>query len=56
MTMYKAYDPNGNPVIFESLTELRQTLDLTDDDIRKVFVGHVTTVSTGDQVITFYLR
>lgn len=51
--IYKVYDPDGNAIIFEELSDIREALDLTDEDIKKIFYPGVHKVSTGDEVITY---
>jgi hypothetical protein len=51
--MYKVYDPNGNPVFFYSLKELRYYLDLTPEETKRCFYHGVHTLENGMQVITY---
>jgi len=51
--IYKTYDPEGNALVFESLAEIANALDLNADDRRKVFYPGVHTTINGDKVITY---
>ncbi len=51
-TIYKIYDPENKPLIFENLSELKDFLDLDDEDTKKVFYPGVHTIKNGDEVIT----
>lgn len=52
MNTYKAYDPDGNAVFFNSLTAIKNALELTNADVKKIFANGAHLVSTGDYVIT----
>lgn len=51
--MYKTYDPNGNKIIFNSLSEVRSFFELSKEDTHKVFISGCATVTAwGDTEIT----
>lgn len=52
MTTYKVYTPDGFPIYFNSLTELRESLDLSEQDVQKVARAKSTAIiETGDEII-----
>lgn len=50
---YKVYDPDGYPFIFDKLSDLKDFLDLTDEEVGRVFLPGIHTVAFGVEVITF---
>lgn len=52
--IYKVYDPDGNMLIFESLTDLRIAFDLLAEDVSKCFLPGVHhNIGFGFDVITY---
>ncbi len=53
MKTFKAYDENGNAMIFTRLTEVRKAFDLTAEETSRVFYSGVHIVASGVQIITY---
>lgn len=51
--MYKAYDPEGNPILFNNLTELRAFFDLSPEETKKCFYPGVHILDSGIEIITY---
>lgn len=55
--MYKVYDPDGNKLIFNSLSGLRTHFELSKEDTHKVFMSgcaHVTAWGDVEIVVLHY--
>lgn len=52
--IYKVYAPDGKPWIFENLSELKQTFDLSEKDTKLCFQKSVHTTKEGFEVIHYY--
>jgi hypothetical protein len=53
MSIYKTYTPDGISLIFESISDIGDFLDLTADDRCAIFYPGVHTTENGFRVITF---
>lgn len=55
--MYKVYDPDGNKLIFKSLSDLRAYFELSKEDTHKVYMNcctHVTAWGDTEIVVLHY--
>ena len=46
-TIYKIYTPDNEALFFSSLTEIRETFDLDDEEIRNIYRNKVYTTKNG---------
>lgn len=45
--IYKIYTPDNEALIFSSLTEIRETFDLDEEEIRNIYINKVYTTKNG---------
>jgi hypothetical protein len=46
-SIYKIYTPDNEALFFNTLTEIRKTFDLSDEEIKNIFYKKVYTTKNG---------
>jgi hypothetical protein len=52
--VYKVYNPDGETLIFKSLSELRAVFNLDKTEIKKCFLQRVYTTKEGIEIIHYF--
>jgi hypothetical protein len=52
--VYKVYTPEGEALIFRSLSEVKKVFNLDAEEVKKCFLQHVYTTKEGIEIIHYF--